>query len=110
MPKTPSEELDLRFQWSLVNRIRQAANACKAAPMDAGSAALQSYMSALESLAEYVAAKCQESPIPIEYPLRSQRMRVKRHGPDTVRPKTDRRIIPFPTPPDRPGASPQPAA
>ena len=73
-----SEELDLRIQFSLVTRIRQAATVYKAAHPEVRSAELRQYLSALECLAEYVAAKR------------------RRPRPVTAMPKTASRVIPFP--------------
>ena len=58
MSKLSTQELDLQIQLTLVARIRQAARMYKTAPAEAGPAALQSYVAALECLAEHVTAKC----------------------------------------------------
>jgi hypothetical protein len=55
---TPSQELDRSIQVSLVTSIRRAANAHKAVPATTPCPdSLETYLLALESLAEYVSAK-----------------------------------------------------
>jgi hypothetical protein len=58
MSKVSTQDPDLQIQLSLVARIRQAAMWYQAAPAEASSDALQSYLASLECLAEHVAAKC----------------------------------------------------
>jgi hypothetical protein len=67
--------LDLRSQLSLVTSIRHAASAYNAAPATVAPAALEAYLSALESLAEYVAAKWRGARISKELPVAGQRVR-----------------------------------
>ena len=57
MSTTPVQELDRLIQLSLVISVRRAANAHKAEPADPFPESLKTYLSALESLAEYVSAK-----------------------------------------------------
>jgi hypothetical protein len=66
MSKVSTQELDLQIQLSLVAKIRQAANTYKTAPGEAGSAALQSYIAALECLAEHIATRCRGSQVALE--------------------------------------------
>lgn len=54
------QEMDLRIQWSLLTRIRAEANAYKSAG-GVSTDSLTRYLSALESLAEYVATRCRGS-------------------------------------------------
>ena len=75
MPRSSTQELDLRIQLSLVTGIRHAASAYNAAPAIVAAAALEAYLSALESLAEYVAAKWRGARISNELPVAGQRVR-----------------------------------
>jgi hypothetical protein len=95
MSKISTQELDLQIQLSLVSKIREAARRYKAEPAESGSAALQSYVSALECLAEHIETKCRGLRLAQEA-LRAQRLR-KSANP---------RVIPFPSD----GASPLTAA
>jgi hypothetical protein len=66
----------LRIQFALFGRIREAARAYQAAPAEASSA-LANYVTALESLAEYVSARwrglrLQEAPVK-HPPIRADR-------------------------------------
>ena len=95
MSKASTQEFDLQIQLSLVARIRHAAHMYKAAPSE--TAALRSYVSALECLAEYIAAKCRESQPTRETPLPAPRLR--RHPlSEVAKPRTENRVIPFPSP------------
>jgi hypothetical protein len=85
MSKT--NELDLQIQHSLVARIRQAAHSYQAAPTE--TRALESYVTALESLAAYVSAKCREAQ-PIPFP--------ERPVSDAPKAKSISRVIQFPSP------------
>jgi hypothetical protein len=104
------QDLDLQVQFSLVTRIRQAANTYKAAHPEVCSTELQQYLSALECLAEYVAAKRRDWHVLLEVPAVSQRLRTKRQLPETATPKTVFRVIPFPHQPHGSGPSPLTAA
>ena len=75
MPRSSTQELDLRIQLSLVTSIRHAASAYNAAPATEVPAALETYLSALERLAEYVAAKWRGARIFNEAPVAGQRVR-----------------------------------
>ena len=75
MPRSSTQELDLRIQLSLVTSIRHAASAYHAAPATGAPAALEAYLSALESLAEYVATKWRGERISSELPVAGQRVR-----------------------------------
>jgi len=75
MPRSSIQELDMRIQLSLVTSIRQAASAYNAAPAIAAPAALETYLSALESLAEYVAAKWRGERVLSEAPVAGRRVR-----------------------------------
>jgi len=55
------QEMDLKIQWSLLTKVRAAARAYKSTCADVNSDPLKSYLSALESLAEYVAVRCRGS-------------------------------------------------
>ena len=57
MSTTLLQELDRLIQLSLVTSVRRAANAYKAEPAAPFPESLKTYLSALESLAEYVSAK-----------------------------------------------------
>src|SRR5580698_4615225 len=96
MSKASNQELDLQIQLSLVARIRQAGHRLKDSPAE--ETALRSYVSALECLAEYVSAKCQEShPQPERAtPLAMPRLR-KPAVSETAKPKSGSRVIPFPS-------------
>ncbi len=88
MSKT--HDLGSRMELSLIARIRQAAHMYKAAPAKVD--ALESYVSALECLAEYVSAKCLESHNNIT-PLPVRQVAL----PETARPRIASRVIPFPS-------------
>jgi hypothetical protein len=97
MSKLSAQELDLQIQLSLVARIKQAAHMYKAAPAEAGSAALESYVAALECLAEHIAAKCRGSRLTLKTTDPAHRLRAARHLPEPVKPGSDCRVIPFPS-------------
>ena len=75
MPRSSTQELDLRIQLSLVTSIRHAGSAYNAAPAAAAPAALETYLSALEGLAEYVAAKWRGARVFNETPVAGHRGR-----------------------------------
>jgi hypothetical protein len=75
MPRSSTQELDQRIQLSLVTSIRHAASAYNAAPETAAPAALETYLSALEGLAEYVAAKWRGARVFNETPVAGQQGR-----------------------------------
>ena len=75
MSHVSPQELDLQIQLSLVAKIRQAAQRYKSEPVDAGSAALLSYVAALEGLADHIDTRCRGSQLGQEIELRAQRMR-----------------------------------
>jgi hypothetical protein len=52
------QEMDLRIQWSLITRVKAAARVYKAACAGGSTESLANYLSALESLSEYVATRC----------------------------------------------------
>jgi len=95
MSKLSTRELDLEIQLSLVAKIRQAARQYKAEPAGAGSAALESYIAALETLAQHIEAKCRAALIPPVDTLPAQRLRRQTLS-DGARSKTGQRVIPFP--------------
>jgi hypothetical protein len=69
----------------------------KTAPAEAGPAALQSYVAALECLAEHVTAKCRGARLSQETAVPVQRLRSGHHLPEPVKPGSERRVIPFPS-------------
>jgi hypothetical protein len=85
--------LDLQIQISLVAKIRQAAQRYKSEPAGPDSAALQSYVAALECLAEHIEAKTRGSQLAHETELRAERIRQMS---ETAKPKSDQRVIAFP--------------
>jgi hypothetical protein len=85
MPRSSIQELDLSIQLSLVTSIRHAASAYNAAPTAAAPAALETYLSALESLAEYVAAKWRGERVLSEAPVAGRRVRTN-HGAARITP------------------------
>jgi len=78
MPRPSSEELDLHIQVSLLAKIRHAANAYNAASSNASPHALENYLSSLESLAEYVAARWRGARVFEEAPVAPQLVRSTR--------------------------------
>jgi len=95
MSKVATHELDLQIQISLVAKIRQAAQRYKSEPAGPDSAALQSYVAALECLAEHIEAKTRGSQLAHETELRAERLR-QYHMSETAKPKSDQRVITFP--------------
>jgi len=97
--------LDLRIQFSLVNKIRNAAAVYNAASANSSPEALQTYLSALESLADYVAAKWRgERTVPEPTAIRPP-LRIKRKL--AVKQESTARIIPF-SPPGGGAGAPTP--
>jgi hypothetical protein len=95
MSKSSHRDLELQIQLSLVARVRQAAHLYRSAPAE--NAALQSYVSALECLAEYVATKCQETQPVSEIPA-TPRLRGRQQLALTPKPpRAEGRVIPFPS-------------
>jgi hypothetical protein len=105
MSKVATHELDLQIQISLVAKIRQAAQRYKSEPAGPDSAALQTYVAALEGLAEHIEAKTRGSQLARETELRADRLRQHALS-ETAKPRSDQRVIAFPTS----GSSPQNAA
>ena len=80
-----TEEMDLSIQWSLLTRISAAASAYQATSASGTNDSLTRYLSALESLAEYVATRCrgaalfaelcalEEQDVVVQLPTRSRR-------------------------------------
>jgi len=97
MSKLSQQEMDLQIQLSLVAKIRQAAHLYKAAPTEPGSAALQSYVAALERLADHIAAKCRGSELFMQSVDSANVHRNRHHLPQSARPRTGSRVIPFPS-------------
>jgi hypothetical protein len=97
MSKLSAEELERQIEVSLVARIRHAAHLYEIAPLEAGSAALQSYVAALECLAEHVAAKFRASRRTIETVIPTDRFHAGHHLAGPAKPRTDHRVIPFPS-------------
>ena len=106
MSKISTQELDLQIQLSLVAKIRQAAQCYKAEPAEPGSAALQSYVAALECLAEHIDTKCRGMRLAQETALRAERLR-KNARDAAAKAGANPRVIPFPS---ANGASPLTAA
>jgi len=104
MSKTSSHELDLQIQLTLVAKIRQAAQRYKSEPAGSDTAALLSYVAALEGLAEHIEAKTRGSQLANETQIRAERLR--RHAASEAT-HTDQRVIAFPA---AGGASPLTAA
>ena len=71
-----TQEMDLSIQWSLITRIRAAANAYKSNCAGVSTDSLKSYLSALESLAEYVATRCRGSALFDEIRAAGQQRRI----------------------------------
>jgi hypothetical protein len=103
MPKLSCEiqELDLSIQRSLIARIRTAANVYKSTCAGVSTDPLKSYLSALESLAEYVATRRRGSALYDEVRAAGHQElavqplpKVKKHGP---------MLIPFTPPAGAPG-------
>ena len=93
-PSFDIQEMDLRIQWSLLTRIRAEATAYRSTCAGVSTDSLNGYLSALESLAEYVATRCRGSALLDEVQAVAKRelvvqppAKVKRRGP---------RFIPFP--------------
>ena len=111
MSKLTAEELDLRIRLSLIARIRQAGHVYKAAPPETGSPALQSYVAALECLAEHIDARtrkeCRGTGPSLATAVPTHQLRVRYPLPEPVKAATGRRVIPFPV---TNGASPFTAA
>jgi hypothetical protein len=107
MSKLSTEELDLQIQLTLVARIRHAAHLYRIAPAEAGSAAFQSYVAALECLAEHIAAKCRGARVSLETAVPAHRLGAAHHPSGPGKPGTERRVIAFPS---ANGSSPQTAA
>jgi hypothetical protein len=98
MSRSSTQELDVRIQFSLVTKIRHAATVYNTAPANASPEALENYLSALESLAEYVAAKWRGELAVAEAPAARHALRIKRKSPP--RQESSARIIPFSPPAD----------
>jgi len=103
MSKVSSQELDLQIQLSLVAKIRQAAQRYKNDPAESGSTALQSYIAALEGLADHIDIRCRGSRLFQEAEAAARRTHAKQPQTESGNPRTER-VIPFP------GASPSNAA
>jgi hypothetical protein len=102
---TPSaQELDLRIQFSLVSKIRHAANAYKAVPAASSPEVLEHYLSALENLADYVAAKWRGGRTLPDSVAARPPLRMKRKP--AAKPESNARIIPFGLPASAAGAAP----
>ena len=93
-PSFDIQEMDLRIQWSLLTRIRAEATAYKSTCAGVTTDSLKGYLSALESLAEYVATRCRGAALFEEAQAAGMQefvvpppAKVKRRGP---------RFIPFP--------------
>jgi hypothetical protein len=90
MSTISSHELDLQIQLSLVAKIREAAQRYKSEPVDSGSTALRSYVAALEKLANHIEAKTRSSQL--------AHATARKHPlPQASTPRTDRRVIAFPS-------------
>jgi hypothetical protein len=53
--------MELRIQWSMITRIKAAAGPYHSAGAGGNTEALKVYLTALESLAEYIATRCRGS-------------------------------------------------
>jgi hypothetical protein len=95
MSKLSTQQLDLHIQLSLVARIREAAQRYQAEPVESGSTTLESYIAALEHLAEHIELKCRGALISETAALPAQRLR-KQTLSETAKHKTGERVIPFP--------------
>jgi hypothetical protein len=93
MSKSHVEELDKSIQFSLVTKIRHAANTYRAAPASSSAEALDTYLAALESLAEYVGSKWRGECLVPDISTARKRLRVKQR-PHTRRAGTGQ-LIPF---------------
>lgn len=97
MSKLSQQELDLQIQLALVAKIRQAAHMYKATPVEPGSAALQSYVAALERLADHIAARCRGSQPYLEIAVPAHAPHDRRHFSASAKTKSGPRVIPFPS-------------
>ncbi len=95
MSKVATHELDLQIQISLVAKIRQAAQRYKSEPAGPDSAALLSYVAALEGLAEHIEAKTRGSQLARETELRAERLRQQIVA-ESAKQRGDQRVISFP--------------
>jgi hypothetical protein len=93
MSTSDTQDLDLRIQFSLVRRIRHAANAYNAAPASSSSEAFETYLSGLESLANYVAAKWRGERVVLDISTATHRLRASHRT--SVKHECAARIIPF---------------
>ena len=107
MSTSPTQDLDRHIQFSLVSKVRHAANEYHFAPETISPAALETYLFALEALADYVAAKWRGDRAVLEFPVARKRMKAASRLP--ARQESPARIIPF-VPPTGGNASPLTAA
>ena len=101
MPTPNQQELDRRIQHSLVDRVRHASRDYRTA-----SAPLEVYLAALEELADYVGARCQQTRPVLQFPLAKPSARRTRSLPKQ---ENSARVIPFAARAQA-GGSPFPAA
>jgi hypothetical protein len=95
MSKLSTQQMDLQIQLSLVAKIREAARRYRTEPAESDPTALQSYIAALELLAEHIELKCRGALISEASALRTQRLR-KHALSETAKHKAGERVIPFP--------------
>lgn len=82
--------LEVNIPCSLVAAVKQAAQRYRATPDRGRSAALESYVTALEVLADYVSSR---SPVPIDGSARAEQIR--RAAPARAHSRAGSTVIPF---------------
>jgi hypothetical protein len=103
MPKSGFEiqEMDLRIQFSLITRIQAAARVYKATSAGGSSDSLPNYLSALESLAEYVTTRCRG--VALFEEVQAARQQELAEQPPAKAKKRGPKLIPFTPPAEAPG-------